>query len=175
MKKIKLTYKNETFLLNEKVLSNKDRFGNDITPTITISRVEGASLIKQFVKKSFPKIGVSSSSETFSMGNAIDVYLFNKTDGSSISEDIVKTVKEFADSLKMGYFNSWEEMYEYSNKDRKTDDGIKFESYCKWITVNNNAKFGTIEWGINELNNGRTKEETAWYMNNNTRDKFLNL
>lgn len=174
MKKVKINYRGETFLLKESVLRTKDYHGKSITPVVEIGRVEGATIIKQYIKKKYPTIKSASVSDTFSNGNSIDVYIFNK-DGSEVPTDVLKDVDTFAQTLRMGRFNGMNDMYEHNDWKRQTDDGIRFESYCKYISVYNKPKFGTLEWGMKELSNGRTKSETVFYMDINKKVKFLNL
>jgi len=174
MKKIKINYLNNEFLLNESVLQNTDFHGNATNPKVVINRVVGATMIKQFVKKHFKGIKVWSTSETFSMGNAIDVNVSN-VDGSPIPTENYEKIDSFAQSLRMGRFNGMEDIYEYNRRDKKTDNGIELETWCKYITVNNSPKFGTIEWGLENLrkNENETPEDILYYIDNNKKEKFL--
>ncbi len=175
MKKIKINYLGNEFLINEKYFRNTDYNGNKMTPTLTVNQVVGATMIKQFVKKHFKGIKVWSTSETFSMGNAIDVNLSN-IDGSPIPTKDYETIKSFASSLKAGYFNGMEDIYEYDNRNRKTDDGLSLDIYCKFISVNNSPKFGTLEWGVDRIKrNGETPEDLLYYIDNNKKEKFLEI
>jgi len=175
MKKVKINYLGTEFQINEKAYHTTDWNGNKISPKIVISHVIGASMIKQFIKKYYPTLKVWSVSESFSMGNSIDVYITTK-DISKVSDEIYNKIEDFAKSLKMGYWNSMEDMYEYNKRDKKTDNGFQIDSYCKWISVMNKPKFGTIEWGIDRMKRtGETLNDLISYVDKNKQEKFREL
>ena len=176
MKKVKFKYCGVEFEIRESAYRAVDYYGKPITPKFDIGRVEGASMIKQYIKKNYPSLKVWSVSDSFSMGNSIDVYICNE-DCSTVSDEIHKEISTFANSLRMGRFNGMIDMYEHKEWDNHTDDGVLMDTHCKYIHVNNKPKFGTIEWGINRLMEDpeETKEGLLYYIDKNKKEKFLEL
>ena len=68
------------------------------------------------------------------------------------------------------------DMYENNEADPYTDDGVRMNTYCKYISTYNRPKFGTVEWGICELNEreDETPEGLLYYIDKNKQEKFLN-
>ena len=94
-KKIKFVLSGIEFQLDEKFLKTKDYYGKPFSkPQIRIDHVAGASVVKQYVKKKYPNVVVSSSSSSFSMGNSVSIYLSDEY-GNGVDESIVKDVNQF--------------------------------------------------------------------------------
>jgi len=74
-KKFKFELNGMTFQLPIKSVQTTDYQGNKIEPVINMNQSETASVIKQYVKKMYPEVVVSSTSSSFSMGNSVSVYL----------------------------------------------------------------------------------------------------
>lgn len=163
VKKFKFTFQDTEFLLPMKSLKTHDYYGKPQSPVIEIGRVEGASMIKQFAKKHYPSIKVSSVSDTFANGNSIDVYLSTKTGEKIPNDDYIK-VRDFGELLQMGRFNGMIDLYEYKDAEYKSSKGTRISSYCKWVSVYNEPRFGTVEWCINEVNEGRPLDSLSSYV-----------
>jgi len=71
------------------------------------SHALAAAAIKKELKTVFPKMKVSVTSDSFSMGNSVSV---SWNDGATVSE-----VEDIADKYQYGHFNGMEDIYEYSN------------------------------------------------------------
>ena len=120
-KKIKLTILGEEYQLPISALMlKKDSKWNEET-YIHMSAKHTASIIKQYVKKNFPDIKVWSKSQTYSGGSSVDVSLSN-SDGSEIEQNVYEMISEFGNQFKAGSFNGMEDIYEYNEGTKTTDN-----------------------------------------------------
>ena len=103
-KKFKFNLDGMEFTLPMKYLKNKDWNGNPIPAEINITQGAGSSLCKQYVKKKFPNVVVSVSSNSFSMGNSVDVYISDEY-GAEVDSNIIDDVKYFGSQFVYGKFN----------------------------------------------------------------------
>lgn len=144
-KKFKFNLNGMTFQLPQKHLRTHGWNGEELdSPEIYMSHVATASVLKQYVKKNFPDVVVSSSSSSFSGGNSATIYLSDKF-GNEVDEDIYEDVYSFAKMFQMGNFNGMIDLYEYdSDRDMVTDNGTKIDVSTKWISVNNRPSFGSL-------------------------------
>ena len=144
-KKFKFQLNGMTFQLPIKHLQTTDWSGEKLkNPIIRINQAAGAALCKQYVKKMYPEVIVSVSSDSFSMGNSVSVYLSDKV-GNEISKNIVSDVQSFGEQFVYGKFNGMIDMYEDRDGTvEKTDSGTKMEAGVKYLTVNNSPKHASL-------------------------------
>ena len=144
-KKFKFQLNGMTFQLPTKHLQTTDWSGEKLkNPIIRINQAAGAALCKQYVKKMYPEVTVSVSSDSFSMGNSVSVYLSDKV-GNEISKNIVSDVQSFGEQFVYGKFNGMIDMYEDRDGTvEKTDSGTKMEAGVKYLTVNNSPKHASL-------------------------------
>jgi hypothetical protein len=144
-KKFKFQLNGMTFELPMKHVQTKDYYGKDIQPTIRMNQAATAAVIKQYVKKMYPEVVVSSTSSSFSMGNSVSVYLSDER-GVGVNDEIVEDVQSFGNMFVYGGFNSMEDMYEYHGhaSDGKTDIGTKIDAGTKYLHVQNSPKFCSV-------------------------------
>ena len=143
-KKFKFRLDGIEFQLPIKFIKKTDWNGNPITPEININHVAGASVIKQYVKKKYPSVVVSSSSASFSMGNSVDIYLSDER-GAGIDEAIYKDVSAFGNMFRYGSFNGMIDMYEMKEGDNpKSESGTTLQCGCKFVHVQNKPKFCSV-------------------------------
>lgn len=147
-KKIKINYLNQEFLLPENALQ-KDSY--DGTPYIYMGAKHSASVIKQYVKKKYPSIKVWATSDVYSGGSSTRINICN-TDGSSVSSEINDDVNSFANSLKGGKFDGMYDIYEYREDKVETKNGTPMKYFPSYIFVENKAKWGSVEYWLNEYN-----------------------
>ena len=138
-KQVQFQLRGITFKLPSKYLVDTDYQGNPSKPFIKMNQVASASVIKQFVKKTYPDVVVSTSSSTFANGNSCDVYISTER-GDEVEQYIIDDIKSFSAPFQSGYFNTWEEIYEY-NDSGVTDNGTRLDNQTKWLHVNNKPKF----------------------------------
>ena len=147
-KKIKINYLNQEFLLPENALQ-KDSY--DGTPYIYMGAKHTASVIKQYVKKNYPSIKVWATSDVYSGGSSTRINISN-TDGSSVSTEINDDVESFANSLQGGKFDGMYDIYEYREDKVETKNGTPLKYFPSYIFVENRAKWGSVEYWLNEYN-----------------------
>ena len=147
-KKIKINYLNQEFLLPENALQ-KDSY--DGTMYIYMGAKHTASVIKQYVKKNYPSIKVWATSDVYSGGSSTRINISN-TDGSSVSTEIKDDVNSFANSLKGGSFDGMYDIYEYREDKVETKNGTPMKYFPSYIFVENRAKWGSVEYWLNEYN-----------------------
>jgi len=99
-----------------------------------------AELIRQALKKAFPGQKFSVTSETFSMGSAVDV---RYTDGPAYDE-----VRAIVEGFKSGTFNSMDDSYTYREPSGQIDEsGLFFVSYgAKYVHVHREFSPGFGLW-----------------------------
>jgi hypothetical protein len=157
-KKIKFVLSGIEFQLDEKFLKTKDYYGKPFSkPQIRIDHVAGASVVKQYVKKKYPNVVVSSSSSSFSMGNSVSIYLSDEY-GNGVDESIVKDVNQFGSQFVYGKFNGMIDMYEHNDNNVQSDNGTEIDSGVKYLHVQNRPKFCTVPdivRMINDMMNGQ--------------------
>ena len=157
-KKIKFVLSGIEFQLDEKFLKTKDYYGKPLSkPQIRIDHVAGASVVKQYVKKKYPNVVVSSSSSSFSMGNSVSIYLSDEY-GNGVDESIVKDVNQFGSQFVYGKFNGMIDMYEHNDNNVQSDNGTEIDSGVKYLHVQNRPKFCTVPdivRMINDMMNGQ--------------------
>ena len=143
-KKFKFKFNGMLFQLPTKFLRETNYMGNPIEPEINMNQVAAANVIKQYVKKKYPKVVVSATSETFSMGNSVSIYLSDEV-GNKIDNEIYDDINNFSNQFKYGYFNGMNDSYEY-NSDRtlKTEKGTNIEPGCKFMSIMNKPKHNTV-------------------------------
>jgi hypothetical protein len=143
-KKFKFYLNGVEFILQRKYLKEFNYDGTPIKePYIDGGRVPAASIIKQYAKKKYPNVTVSTKSDSFSMGNSVDVYLSDEK-GNSVDEKIYKDVSSFAKMFQYGYFNGMEDIYEMRKTDMSSEKGTKIDPGVKFVHVQNRPMFGTV-------------------------------
>jgi len=142
-KKFKFKLDGMEFTLPMKYLKNKDWNGNPIPAEINITQGAGSSLCKQYVKKKFPNVVVSVSSNSFSMGNSVDVYISDEY-GAEVDSNIIDDVKYFGSQFVYGKFNGMIDMYESKESGAITESGTKVTGNVKYLQVSNRPKFCSL-------------------------------
>lgn len=143
-KKFKFELEGMMFELGIKFLNRVDYYGNPLEkPIINMNHVATANVVKQYVKKKYPNVVVSSSSDSFSMGNSVSIYISDEY-GREVDNEIISDVQAFGSQFVYGKFNGMIDMYEYSGKDVKSDNGTDIKSGVKYLSVNNRPKHASL-------------------------------
>jgi hypothetical protein len=143
-KKFKFELEGMMFNLGIKFLNRVDWNGNPLKkPVINMNHVATANVVKQYVKKKYPNVVVSSSSSSFSMGNSVSIYISDEY-GREVDNSIISDVQAFGSQFVYGKFNGMIDMYEYSGKDVKSDNGTDIKSGVKYLSVNNGPKHASL-------------------------------
>ena len=143
-KKFKFELEGMMFNLGIKFLNRVDWNGNPLEkPIINMNHVATANVVKQYVKKKYPNVVVSSSSDSFSGGNSVSIYISDEY-GREVDNEIISDVQAFGSQFVYGKFNGMIDMYEYSGKDVKSDNGTDIKSGVKYLSVNNRPKHASL-------------------------------
>lgn len=163
-KKIKIQLQNEIYELTEKAITN---WGGKTM--IYVSHAEASSLVRQFAKKFYPQYVVKTSSQSFSGGNSLDVYVSTKF-GGSVPYHHFEEISNFANLWEYGKFNGMYDIYEdYEESGAVTDKGMEVKAGVKYVHVHNRSRFGTVEAILNEvINEGREFGEVVRFYTDST-------
>ena len=143
-KKFKFQLNGMTFELPTKHIQTTTWNGEKLEkPIIRINQAAGAALCKQYVKKMYPNVVVSATSESFSMGNSVSIYISDEV-GNEVDNSIISDVQAFGSQFVYGKFNGMIDMYEHSGKDIQTDGGTQIDAGVKYLHVQNKPKFCTV-------------------------------
>ena len=113
-------------------------------PILRINQTAAANIIKQYVKKTFPQATVYTGSDSYSMGNSVNVYLTDER-GNPMPKEVLNNVKDFAEQFVYGSFNGMIDMYEMKEGGRVSDNGaFDIEMGVKYMFVNDRPKHATL-------------------------------
>jgi len=143
--KTKFTINEIEFTLVNRHVRTEDYSGNKLAqPVLYMSHAAAASVVKQYVSKRYPEVTCSVSSDSFSGGNSVDVYLSDER-GNPVADEIRKDVDSFGHLFVYGHFNGMEDMYEYNqNGDYVTPEGYRVDASVKYLSVNARAKHASL-------------------------------
>lgn len=141
--KIKFVVEGIRFELPSDCLRKTDWNGNSIEPYIYLQAKHVASIMKQYVKSKYPSVVCAATSQVYSGGDSVNVYLSDER-GNPIDGSIVKDVNRFSTYFEEGRFDGMTDMYEYRDDNMVTDNGTKINGGTKYAFVNNRPKFGTV-------------------------------
>jgi len=157
-KKFKFELEGMMFNLGIKFLNRVDWNGNPLEkPIINMNHVATANVVKQYVKKKYPNVVVSSSSDSFAGGNSVSIYISDEY-GREVDNEIISDVQAFGSQFVYGKFNGMIDMYEHSGKDVKSDNGTDIKSGVKYLSVNNRPKHASLQDVIRMLVDMTTTE-----------------
>ena len=170
-KKIQIALEGQIYELSNKCVRNYASWSGKEGKYIYISHADAGSLVKQYVKKNYPDVVCKVSSQSFSGGNSLDVYVHNKL-GYPIAQEIYDNINRFAHQWEYGKFNGMYDIYEdYESSGAQSDNGGEIRAGVKYVSVNNRARFGTVEAILYEvLAEGRNFSEVVkYYTDSNTK------
>jgi hypothetical protein len=156
-KQFKFSINGNDFILPIKALNQ-----NPANTYIGMNAKYTASVIKQYVKNSHPTLKVSSKSDVYSGGSSVRVHVCN-ADGSSVSNEIFKTIEQWKWILSGGSYNGMEDIYEYREDDMKTDSGTAMKYFPSYIFIENKPSWGTIEYWMDEYRTYKTGDTSEHY------------
>ena len=161
-KKVKISIQGNQFLIPSDSVSY-DTYNNN-EPYIYMRAKLCASIIKQFVKKEFPNVVVSATSDVYSGGSSVRVNVCNP-DGTSLPEADFKRISNWKYILQAGSFNGMIDMYEDREDSPTTDSGTPLKYFPSYIFIDNKPAWDTVPYWLNEIvNEGRTFGEETKYM-----------
>lgn len=153
---------------------------NDNQPYIYMRAKLVASIIKQYVKKHYPSVVVSSTSDVYSGGSSVRVNVCNQ-DGSSLDSIIYDDIKKWEYMLKAGSFNGMIDMYENREDSPTTDSGTPLKYFPSYIFIENKPKWDSKQYWMNEWKSwveltqkvNKTEEEISWVEKVNSKGGWL--
>ena len=148
-KKVKISINGTEFLIPSESIGY-DTYNNN-EPYVYMRAKVVASIIKQFVKKTYPQLVVSSTSDVYSGGSSVRVNVCN-SDGSSVDSTIYDDIKKWEYMLKGGSFNGMIDMYESREDKPTTDNGTDMKYFPSYIFIENKPNWGTKHYWMNEWN-----------------------
>ena len=133
-----------TFELPTKHIQTTDWSGNKLEkPIIRMNQTATAAVVKQYVKKKYPNVVVSATSDSFSMGNSVTIYISDEK-GNEVDSAIISDVHNFGNQFVYGQFNGMIDMYEHYSKENATDSGTQIDAGTKYLHVQNRPKFCSV-------------------------------
>ena len=133
--------------------SYRESVWNGVTEKyIYMSAKNCASIIKQFVKQKLPHLKVWAGSDVYSGGSSVRVHVCN-SDGTEVDYDEFKLIKQWKHILQGGSFNGMEDIYEYNEGTKTTDNNTPLKYFPSYVFCNNSPKWGSVEYWMNEYNN----------------------
>jgi hypothetical protein len=141
--KINFRLENMKFELPSQCLRTTDWNKQPITPYLYLSAKHVASIVKQFVKAKYPNVVVAATSQVYSGGDSVDVYVSDER-GNPVEESIYRDINRFADIFQEGNFNGMIDMYEHRDTTPITDNNTTINGGAKYVFVNNRPKFGSV-------------------------------
>ena len=149
LKKVKISINGNDFLIPSESIGY-DTYNNN-EPYVYMRAKVVASIIKQYVKKTYSDIVVSSTSDVYSGCSSVRVNVCNQ-DGSSVSPTIYDDIKKWEYMLKGGSFNGMIDMYEMREDSPSTDNGTPMKYFPSYIFIENKPNWGTKHYWMNEWN-----------------------
>ena len=146
-KKVKISIDGTEFLIPSESIGY-DTYNNN-EPYVYMRAKVVASIIKQYVKKNYPSLVCSSTSDVYSGGSSVRVNVCNQ-DGSSVSPSIYEDIKKWEYMLKAGSFNGMIDMYENREDSPTTDNGTPLKYFPSYIFIENKPNWGTKHYWMNE-------------------------
>jgi len=164
MTKFSVSINGSTYELPLKAIRTKTYGPNKGSKYVYVNPPIAGLLVKQFVKRNFPNVLCRVVSDSFSGGNSLRVYVSTKL-GAPIDSSTYKTISDFVNMWEYGKFNGMIDMYEsYENSGAVSDNGLELEAGIKYAFTENQPRFGTVEWVVNEVRSGRTFNDTVKYV-----------
>ena len=128
---------------------------------IYMNAKSAASVIKQFVKKTYPSLKVWATSDVYSGGSSVRVNV-SESDGSSVDSIIFDDIQKWESMLKGGSFNGMIDMYESREDKPTTDSGTPLKYFPSYIFIENKPKWDSIEYWISQWNEYQVNLDAEW-------------
>jgi len=142
--KFKFQLNGMTFELPTKHIQTTNWSGEKLEkPIIRMNQTATAAVVKQYVKKMYPNVVVSATSDSFSMGNSVSIYISDEK-GNEVDNNIISDVQAFGSQFVYGKFNGMEDMYEHHSKEMETDSGTQIDAGTKFLHVQNRPKHASL-------------------------------
>ena len=168
-KKIKFQFEGIKFELPANAVQ-KDNYNGTY---IHMGAKHTASVIKQYVKQKYGnRITCWATSEVYSGGSSVRINVWSKN-GSATPLTIYQDIENFSRSFKAGYFDGMYDIYEYVDKDLKSENGTPLKYFPSYVFVDNKPQWDSVEYWLNEW---KTFDESNYdnLVGNTLWEKFVN-
>jgi hypothetical protein len=149
-KKVKIQIQGNEFLIPETAIG-KDTYNNN-EPYVYMRAKTCALIIKQFVKKNYPHLVCSATSDVYSGGSSVRVNVCKK-DGSKVDQSEFDKISEWKWVFQGGTFNGMIDMYEMREDSPTTDNGTPLKYFPSYVFIENKPNWGSKEYWMNEWQN----------------------
>ena len=121
-----------------------------------------ASVIKQYVKKTYPTLKVWATSDVYSGGSSVRVNVSN-SDGSPITDQkIWEDISSWKYTLQGGTFNGMIDMYETREDSVSTQSGTPLKYFPSYVFVENKPKWDSIEYWVSQWKEYQNSLDSEW-------------
>ena len=145
-KKIKFQFEGIKFELPANAVQ-KDNYNGTY---IHMGAKHTASVIKQYVKQKYGnRITCWATSEVYSGGSSVRINVWSKN-GSATPLTIYQDIENFSRSFKAGYFDGMYDIYEYVDKDLKSENGTPLKYFPSYVFVDNKPQWDSVEYWLHE-------------------------
>ena len=121
-----------------------------------------ASVIKQYVKKTYPTLKVWATSDVYSGGSSVRVNVSN-SDGSTITDQkIWEDISSWKYTLQGGTFNGMIDMYETREDSVSTQSGTPLKYFPSYVFVENKPKWDSIEYWVSQWKEYQNSLDSEW-------------
>ena len=115
---------------------------NGSTKRICLRAKNVANMLKQYINKNYPDFSCWATSDEYSGGSSVRVYVSLK-DGQSIPPSIKYKLDEIGNKFSAGTFDGMTDSYNY-NSDTVSDFGTLVTFYPKYESLENEEKKDTL-------------------------------
>lgn len=159
---IKFKYYDTWFLVPDTVVHRGTIENKLLFPELRITRQLVADMGKQYVKTHFPKYKTWGISESFANGSSSTLYV-SKKNGDNINQKDFKQIEDFFLSMEYYTVQTYgNAVFAPSEDEYVTSKGNKIVFQAKYTHVMNGPKFGSFEWAIKEIREGKILEDIEY-------------
>ena len=139
----------------------EDKYNNN-EKYIYMNAKSCASVIKQYVKKTYPTLKVWATSDVYSGGSSVRVNVSN-SDGSQIDDlNIWEDISSWKYTLQGGSFNGMIDMYETREDSVSTQSGTPLKYFPSYVFIENKPKWDSIEYWVSQWNEFQNSLDAEW-------------
>lgn len=139
----------------------EDKYNNN-EKYIYMNAKSCASVIKQYVKKTYPTLKVWATSDVYSGGSSVRVNVSN-SDGSEIDDlNIWEDISSWKYTLQGGTFNGMIDMYETREDSVSTQSGTPLKYFPSYVFIENKPKWDSIEYWVSQWNEFQNSLDAEW-------------
>jgi hypothetical protein len=171
-KKVKIQIQGNEFLIPETTIG-KDTYNGD-KPYVYMRAKTCALIIKQFVKKNYPHLVCSATSDVYSGGSSVRVNVCKK-DGSKVDQSEFDKISEWKWVFQGGTFNGMIDMYEMREDSPTTDNGTPLKYFPSYVFIENKPNWGSKEYWMNEWQNWIDKTALDYTPTENEKEWIENV